>query len=174
MTGFVLSGTLSHSFAESIRSSFTAYSLYRRVLVFGGCMFGKSVHGAAFNLAVLLYIIWVFLGGSPDDRMQRTCQPILWAGNVTQSLTALTLPEYGQSVTKAFDNVDYACQYTLWRLFYEKDFIESLKNQGMSEEEISEYLRKLQLEGKPHLSEEESSELNAMQPPDEGQKALEG
>lgn len=73
-------------------------------------------------LAVLAFAIWVLLASDPQVRLSRACAPVQWVGNVTLSATAFAYPAGESGVKNAVDNTDYACRYTLWRLFYGKQY----------------------------------------------------
>lgn len=81
------------------------------------------------GVALLAWITWIVLATSHDERIERTCQPTLWLGNITTSLVALTVPDYQDQVERAFDSIDYACRYTVWRLIYEDDYLKGTEGQ---------------------------------------------
>lgn len=83
------------------------------------------LHKEIFGLTILAFIVWVALGGTPSDRMHRTCSPISWVGNVVTSITALTAPSWQTNVQYSFDKAAYGCEYTLWRLFYQEEYLKS-------------------------------------------------
>jgi len=77
-----------------------------------------KVGGLFWFAALTAFLGWVMLATQPNERLARACAPVEWAGNVTLSATAILDPS-GEAATKHFfDQTDYACQYTLWRLFY--------------------------------------------------------
>lgn len=80
------------------------------------------LHKEIWGLTILGFILWIFFTSNPLTRIDRACSPINWAGNVTVSLTALTVPKYQDDMQKWFTKFDYGCQYTIWRLFYQKEY----------------------------------------------------
>ena len=86
------------------------------------------------GILVLVWVVWIVLAHSSQQRIERGCQPVVWAGNVTTSLTALTLPKYQNSVEGAFDRMDYGCRYTAWRLLHEQDWIKHQEREGLSQQ----------------------------------------
>lgn len=63
------------------------------------------------------------LAPTPSQRIVRTCTPINWGGNLVVSITQLVTPKYQASVQHAFEKLDYGCRFSLWRLFYEKEYL---------------------------------------------------
>lgn len=77
------------------------------------------------GIALAALVAWVAVATDPQERIERACQPVLWTGNVMTSLTALTVPQYQDHVDSGFESADYACRYTVWRLFYEQEWLEA-------------------------------------------------
>jgi hypothetical protein len=50
------------------------------------------------------------------------CRPISWASSGIVSLTALTAPKYETDAQNGGNRVVYGCEYSIWRLFYQKDY----------------------------------------------------
>lgn len=84
------------------------------------------------GVAILVWVAWIVLATDSEARIERTCQPVLWFGNVATSLTQLTFNEYQDSVQESFESADYACRFTVWRLLHEDAWIES--QQGIDPE----------------------------------------
>ncbi len=88
--------------------------------------------GKTFSILTLLtalYVGWIFIADNSQVRIERACAPTLWFGNVSTSLTALTLSEYQQNVEDGFKTVDYACRFTVWRLFFEQEYLDWMAQQ---------------------------------------------
>ena len=103
-----------------------------------------------FGLALMMFVGWVMISDTPAQRMDRACRPVVWSGNVTVSIASLAEPSaheankefqsqagkppppppdrskkpLGQRVQGAFDGFNYGCQYALWRLFYEQEYLD--------------------------------------------------
>merc|ERR1712138_98615 len=77
------------------------------------------------GVAILVWVAWIVLATDSEARIERTCQPVLWFGNVATSLTQLTFNEYQAWVQESFESADYACRFTVWRLLHEDAWIES-------------------------------------------------
>lgn len=84
-----------------------------------------------FGVALLIWVAWIILATDHVARIERTCQPILWAGNAITSIIALTVPAYQDKVDASFARLDYGCRYTVWRLVYEQDYLKHLEAQEM-------------------------------------------
>lgn len=97
------------------------------------------LHKEIIGLSFLAFILWIILATSPSNRMEHACSPVGWVGNVSVSLVALAAPSYQNDVQKWFDKFEYGCQYTLWRLFYQKEYnayMESQKVQVKNKNEV--------------------------------------
>lgn len=77
-----------------------------------------------FGVFILLFVGWIFLAGMPTERIDRGCRPIGWFGNVMTSIFAIGAPSLSQASFRAFSNIEYGCQYAIWRLIYEKEWVE--------------------------------------------------
>lgn len=99
------------------------------------------LHKEMIGLSLLAFVLWIIMATSPLNRMEHACAPVGWFGNVSVSLVALAAPSYQNDVQKWFDKFEYGCQYTLWRLFYQKEYnayIESQKTQVKNKSEKKE------------------------------------
>jgi len=102
-----------------------------------------------FGLALLMFLGWSLISDTPSQRMERACRPVTWMGNITVSLASLSEPSAREankefqsrsgnpppappdkakkplsgSVQETFDGFNYGCQYALWRLFYEREYL---------------------------------------------------
>lgn len=68
------------------------------------------------------FIGYVLLASTPQARMEHTCKPVGWAGNIATSITALISPSTAPKVQYGFDKLEYGCQYSLWRLLYQEEY----------------------------------------------------
>lgn len=74
------------------------------------------------GIPALLFIFWVFAAPVPQERIQRVCEPIHWVGNVATSTTALSAEKHTATTVRWSDKLNYSCQYTVWRLFYQEEY----------------------------------------------------
>jgi hypothetical protein len=79
-------------------------------------------HELLWGSAIVAFIAWVFLAPNPSVRISRVCRPISWASSGIVSLTALTAPKYETDAQDGGNRVVYGCEYSIWRLFYQKDY----------------------------------------------------
>ncbi|MGC8519390.1 MAG: hypothetical protein ACP5P4_12850 [Steroidobacteraceae bacterium] len=79
-------------------------------------------HELLWGSALVAFIAWVFLAPNPSVRISRVCRPISWASSGIVSLTALTAPKYETDAQEGGNRVVYGCEYSIWRLFYQKDY----------------------------------------------------
>ncbi|EHA15295.1 hypothetical protein HAL1_12289 [Halomonas sp. HAL1] len=86
------------------------------------------------GVAILVWVAWIVLATDSSERIERTCQPVLWFGNVATSLTQLTFPKQQETVHETFESADYACRFTVWRLLHEDAWIETHKGNESSDE----------------------------------------
>lgn len=80
------------------------------------------------GIPVVVFIFWVFTAPLPQDRIARTCQPIHWVGNLATSTTALSSEKHTTTTARWSDKLNYSCQYLIWRLFYQDDYNQALKD----------------------------------------------
>lgn len=90
---------------------------------------GKLLGGILWSFSFVVFAVWVFLSTDGGERMTRACMPISWVGNVTTSLTSIAIPAWEEKSETAFKKATYSCEFTLWRLFYEKDYLKELEAQ---------------------------------------------
>lgn len=93
---------------------------------------------------VLFFVVWVFIAPSPEMRIQRTCEPINWVGNMATSTTALANEKHTQNSARWSDKLNYSCQYLIWRLLYQDDYLKAVEEGRVIEGE----------DGKPMVTED--------------------
>jgi len=79
-------------------------------------------HELLWGSALVAFVAWVLLASSASMRINRVCSPLRWASSGVVSLTALTWPKYETDVQDGGNRVVYGCEYSIWRLFYQKDY----------------------------------------------------
>ena len=67
--------------------------------------------------------VWMALASTPSERIERVCAPVRWVGNLTTSGVALGVPDTQSRAQKTFNTLDYGCQYSVWRLLYEDEYV---------------------------------------------------
>jgi hypothetical protein len=88
----------------------------------------KSI--SIFSIFFVLFIGWVILGPTPDKRIERSCQPIVWVGNIAVSFSLLVGSERGKNTIEGYtEDVDYGCRYSVWRLMYGPEYDKQMKDQ---------------------------------------------
>jgi hypothetical protein len=87
------------------------------------------LHKEFWGMLFLGFIAWVFIAGTPSDRINHFCRPIVWTGNAVTSLSALAVPSQQENVKGWFTKFDYGCRYMTWRLFYQDDYNTYMKEQ---------------------------------------------
>lgn len=89
------------------------------------------IHKEFFGMLFLLFVGWVFISGTPNERIDNFCRPIGWTGNAVTSLSALAIPSQQVTVKGWFDKFQYGCRYMTWRLFYQDEYNAFMKSQGL-------------------------------------------
>lgn len=87
------------------------------------------LHKEFWGMLFLAFIAWVFIAGTPQDRINNFCRPVAWTGNAVTSLSALAVPTQQQNVQNWFDKFEYGCRYMTWRLFYQAEYNAYMKAQ---------------------------------------------
>jgi len=77
------------------------------------------LHKEFWGMLFLAFVAWVFLSGTPDERIRSACRPVGWTGNVVVSVSALVLPDQQTRVQGYFNKFEYGCRFLTWRLFYQ-------------------------------------------------------
>jgi len=89
------------------------------------------IHKEFFGMLFLAFIAWVFIAGTPNDRIDNFCRPVGWTGNAVTSLSALAVPSQQENVKGWFDKFQYGCRYMTWRLFYQEEYNKFMKSKGL-------------------------------------------
>jgi hypothetical protein len=88
------------------------------------------LHKEFWGLLFLAFVVWIFMPGTPDKRIENACRPVGWAGNVVTSLSALVIPTQQQTTQGWFNKIEYGCKYLTWRLFYQDAYNAWVKEQA--------------------------------------------
>lgn len=88
---------------------------------------------STFAIAFAIYLAWILIVPNPQERINRSCQPILWVGNVFESIGLLVNERYATSMKSTTDSMDYGCRYTVWRFFYEEDYLKAKEKEREQE-----------------------------------------
>lgn len=91
--------------------------------------------GSIFTGLLILFVLWVAIGNGAEDRIVRSCKPVVWFGNLSVSVVQLIDPDYQDAAQEAFDRMDYGCRYSIWRLLYEKEYLKDLEEKQKAEAE---------------------------------------
>lgn len=87
------------------------------------------LHKEFWGLVFLAFVVWVFVAGTPQSRIENACRPIGWVGNATTSMAALTFPAHQAAAQRWFDKFEYGCRFMIWRLFYQDAYNKWLASQ---------------------------------------------
>lgn len=94
--------------------------------------------GGLASILLVVFLGWVFIADGGMARIERICKPVQWVGTVAESATDLTIPQYSRKVDGWVDSLEFSCQYTVWRLFYEKEWQESQEQKQEESERLEE------------------------------------
>lgn len=97
-------------------------------------MFLKS--GGVASILLIFFVAWVFLADNGQGRLERSCEPVQWVGTIFESIVDLTYPEYSYIVDEGVDSTEYSCQYIIWRIFYEEEWLEYEEEQKIEDAEL--------------------------------------
>lgn len=86
------------------------------------------LHKEFWGLLFLAFVAWMLIATTPSQRIEKACAPVGWSGSVVTSLSALVLPNQQATLQGWFDKLEYGCQYTAWRLFYQDEYNAWLKS----------------------------------------------
>lgn len=72
------------------------------------------------------WIGWSVIPSDPHVRLDRACLPVSVVGSFMVAVTELTVPTITREVSESMDEMDYGCEYALWRTFYGKEYAKAL------------------------------------------------
>lgn len=82
------------------------------------------LHKEFFGILFLAFVAYIFVAPNPSVRIERVCKPVPVTGNVIVSMSALILPQHQSTVQGWVSKFDYGCQYIVWRMVYQKEYLE--------------------------------------------------
>jgi len=77
-------------------------------------------------IGFLVLLAWVMIATSGEERISRACKPIVWTGNLFESVFMIAREDWADNVKSVFDNVDYTCRFSVWRFFYEEEYVRQI------------------------------------------------
>lgn len=91
--------------------------------------------GSLFGVLFVVFAVWIVLAQGSTARIERACEPVNWIGNIAVSITALSgaNTKNQDSVQGVINQFNYGCRYSIWRLFFEKEYLQSLKDKEAAE-----------------------------------------
>jgi len=101
-----------------------------------------SKFGELMFALFIIWVGWIFLGGTGQGRLDRACRPVEWTGNIITSLAAYSFPTTTKGVQRTFKKADYFCEYSLWRLFFEDQYKAYMVEQERLDAEALEQQRR--------------------------------
>lgn len=93
--------------------------------------------GGIGTILIVFFIVWSLLAGDRSEQLERACRPVDWFGNMAISVVAVTYNDGVQATARGFEQIDYTCQYMLWRLFYESSYQKAVAD-GLIDPETGE------------------------------------
>jgi len=79
----------------------------------------------------LVFALWIVLATSSVTRIERGCQPFLWVGKFIESVFLLTYSKGAETVVEKANQFDYGCRYTVWRFFFEEEYLEKKRQEEL-------------------------------------------
>ncbi len=98
----------------------------------------QGVLSHLFGAAMVFFLVWMMLASAPSDRISRACMPVEWTGSIGVSLSALLFPQGQEKTQSAFDSMQYGCEYSIWRLFYEEEFVQASDADAYADQPLDE------------------------------------
>lgn len=93
-------------------------------------MIGVGMKGGILSALFIVFALWVAIGNGPGERIERSCKPVVWFGNLSVSVMQLIDPKFQNPTQRTFDKFDYGCRFSLWRLFFEKEYLKELERKA--------------------------------------------
>lgn len=96
---------------------------------------GFIMAGMLVTLLAIVFFVWVLVAGTPNERIERTCKPTVWAGKVVIATTDLINTDYSPKVTHFVEQANYSCRYIVWKTFYAEEWMKERAKQEAGKKE---------------------------------------
>lgn len=98
----------------------------------------KTHFGYVFFLATILFFLFVIIGSSPLERIDRSCMPVGWAGKALTSVASLFGDSPEMKTRTAMEEAEQSCQYIIYRQFFKDELEEQRRAREQLEAEEGE------------------------------------
>ncbi|MEY2152273.1 hypothetical protein AB7849_15315 [Rhodanobacter sp. 115] len=75
-----------------------------------------------FGLAFIVFFVWIIVAGSPLERINRGCSPIVWGGKVASSVTDIFSDSAAQKVWHGTAYTFQGCRFAAFKTFYQSEY----------------------------------------------------
>ena len=83
-----------------------------------------------FVIGTLAFIVWAFSAESPNARIDRICSPVELASRAGYSVASFFGPEQALKTRAVLDRGVYMCEFGVWKMLYESEYVETLSADG--------------------------------------------
>lgn len=82
---------------------------------------GKYIGAWAF-VGLVVYAVWILLGSTPIDRINRSCAFTEWGGRAISNLASLGSDRAESKASEVMSEVTLSCRYFVYRQFYRDEY----------------------------------------------------
>lgn len=72
-----------------------------------------------FFILVMVWAGGILVSSNPDTRIERACVPVSYIDKAVVAVVQLVHEPYAMSTHRLMMRVEYGCQFTVWKTFYE-------------------------------------------------------
>lgn len=97
----------------------------------------KILSGLFWSVGALIFVFWIMMPTTHEERLERACKPTQWVGLIGVSVLEVFKDEWADNLQNGVDKADLTCRHTLWNLFYKKEYEQwqLMQEQQRSQEE---------------------------------------
>lgn len=75
-----------------------------------------------FGLSFIVFFVWIIVAGSPLERINRGCAPIVWSGKVASSVTDIFSDNAAEKVWHGTATTFQGCRFAAFKTFYQAEY----------------------------------------------------
>ncbi len=83
---------------------------------------GKHVTLSLFGMVLIVFAVYILVAGTPLDRINHVCSPIVWSGKAATAVTDLVSENGAASVWHGTATTFQSCRFVMFRTFYQSEY----------------------------------------------------
>lgn len=85
---------------------------------------GKHFTFSLFGLVLMVFAGYIFIAGSPLQRINHICAPVAWGGKLTTSVVSVFSHNGAESAWHGTQSTFQDCRYVVFQTFYRTEYEE--------------------------------------------------